>query len=736
MGDSLKIQVIVDGSQVTAGMDKVTSAVQSAATQIQSALGPAMASAVALGKELMSTGLTAQQAGQQMLQMGIDTQTVARAVQELASEAAPAAVAMEAVAAATENAGRSANNARAAFMGLNSELGLRGNRALGSFIAQSQTIGPILNTAFTGIAILGFIQLAELAADKISRLIADTFIFTQAQKDLDAQLIQDNKTIASLYEQHQQAQRGIQVIGLSALAAAEKKRQWAIEDQTNTTSSLETLKQSRDEEEKKLQTLLAQLAALEKQKSTTRIMPKVGPVENDNSGQINALKEQIDASTRAVTAFDSTLGVMQAKLVGTNDELERTNKTMAADAVKEHDKQYKEHIKTLEKYLATLAKIADGEEKLAEEQKAFAEAAQVSDAKDSTKDLSERINAEVEFQQARVNDHRQAATTEIDIEQEKVREMARLGQISADQEVQQLNALEKQKLDAEMTYINQRVNEITSRLLDDDAKAYADDVKEWSKLLTEKQKAEDTYLKNRQKNIDTASSTEQKTWNTLMNKINSGFDQSISGLMHGTMTFGKAFATQLDNLLADFVSFLAHKAEKWAEEQLLELALHSTFLSNLFGLDTANNAAKTAENATAAVAQVTQQAGVAGAAGFASVMADVPFPANVSLAPGVAASAIAATLSNISLASAAGGWDVPHDSLAMVHANEMILPANLSSGLKNLIGNGGGGDPSITVNYNGDFSAIDGAGMEAALSKNAAALTKVIRRELRRTNQI
>jgi hypothetical protein len=729
MADSLKISVIVDGSQVTAGMSNVTSAVDAATAKIKASFGSVADAPAGIQTALLVLQTSARQSAEAVAD-------ATASINQLGSSSSTAASGVEQLDASLNNAGRSANNARAAFMGLNSELGLRGNRALGSFIAQSETIGPILNTAFTGIAILGFIQLAELAADKISRFIADTFIFTQAEKDLNAQLIQDNKTIASLYEQHLQAQRGLQLIGLSQLAAAEKKRQWAIEDQASTAGNLETLRQQRDEEEKKLQTLLAQLAALEKQKSVTRIVPKVGPVENNNSGQINELKAQIDASTRAVTTFDSTLGILQSKLVGTNDELERTNKTIAVDAVKEHDKQYKEHIKTLEKYLSTLAQITDGEEKMAEEQKAFAEAAQVGDAKDSTKDLTERTNAEIEFQQARVNDQRQAATTEIDIEQEKVREMARLGQISADQEVQQLNALEQKKLTAETAYIDQRVKEITSRLLDDDAKSYADDLKEWSKLLTERQKAEDTYLKNRQKNIDTASSTEQKTWNTLMNKINSGFDQSIQGLLHGTVTFGKAFANQLDSLLADFISFLSHKAEKWAEEQLLELALHSTFLSNLFGLDTANNAAKTAENATAAAAQVTQQAGVAGAAAFASVMASVPFPANVALAPGVMATAIATDLSNLSLASAAGGWDVPHDSLAMVHQNEMILPASLSSGLKNLIGNGGGGSPQVTVNYNGDFSAIDSQGMEAALSKNAAALTKVIRRELRRTNAI
>jgi hypothetical protein len=728
MADSLRISVIVDGSQVTAGMANVTSAVDAATAKIKASFGSVADAPAGIQAALLVLQTSARQSAAAVAD-------ATAAINQLGSSSSTAATEVEALDGAVSRTAKSANNSRAAFMALNSELGLRGNRALGSFIAQSQTLGPILNAAFTGIAIAGFIQLAEMAGQKLSQLIADTFIFTQAQKDLYGQLVADNKTIALLLEQHLQAQRGIELIGLSQLAAAEKKRQWAIEDETATKGSVDTLQKKRDEEEKVLQALEAQLTALKAQASVTVVVPKAGPVKLDNGAEISGLESKIKAQSDAVSGLDSTLTVLRSKLTATNDELDRTNKTIAVDAMKEHDKQYKEHIKTLEKYQSTIEKIAADEEKMAEEQKAFAESAQISDAKSGTKDLTERANAEAEFQQARVNDQKQAATTEIDIEQERVREMARLGQISAAQEVEQLNALEKQKLDAETAYINQRVNEITARLLDDDAKAYADDVKEWSKLLTQKQKAEDTYLKNRQKNIDTASSTEQKTWTTLMNKINSGFDQSISGLMHGTMTFGKAFANQLDGLLSDFVSFLARKAEKWAEEHLLELALHSTFLTNLFGLDTASNAAKMAEGATAAAAQVTQQAGVAGAAGFASVMADVPFPANVALAPGVMASSIAATLSNISLASAAGGWDVPHDSLAMVHANEMILPANLSAGIKDLIGNGAN-NQGISISYAPQVTAMDARGVEDVLSKNATALTKIIKRELRRTNQI
>src|SRR5579864_2785194 len=75
---------------------------------------------------------------------------------------------------------------------------------------------------------------------------------------------------------------------------------------------------------------------------------------------------------------------------------------------------------------------------------------------------------------------------------------------------------------------------------------------------------------------------------------------------------------------------------------------------------------------------------------FRAVMASVPFPLDVALAPVAAAGAFAGVMA---LASAAGGMDVTHDTLAQLHAHEVVLPAPLSTGFKKIIGqmNPGGG---------------------------------------------
>jgi hypothetical protein len=130
-----------------------------------------------------------------------------------------------------------------------------------------------------------------------------------------------------------------------------------------------------------------------------------------------------------------------------------------------------------------------------------------------------------------------------------------------------------------------------------------------------------------------------------------------------------------------------------------ETAAHVAGIAARQSAEVAGNAASLAETIAKNIAEITSFAGVAGGAAFASVIAALPFPINVATAPGVMASAIALTLGNLALASAAGGMDVTHDQMAMLHAREIVLPSHLSQGFRNIIagsgtpGAGGAGGP-------------------------------------------
>ena len=76
----------------------------------------------------------------------------------------------------------------------------------------------------------------------------------------------------------------------------------------------------------------------------------------------------------------------------------------------------------------------------------------------------------------------------------------------------------------------------------------------------------------------------------------------------------------------------------------------------------------------------------------------------------IPAAASAAAVLAVELPSAAGGWVVPNDTLAMVHQNEMILPAHLSQGLAGMIGGGGAGGGHT---FNNTFNVHAGEGVSA-----------------------
>ena len=88
--------------------------------------------------------------------------------------------------------------------------------------------------------------------------------------------------------------------------------------------------------------------------------------------------------------------------------------------------------------------------------------------------------------------------------------------------------------------------------------------------------------------------------------------------------------------------------------------------------------------------------------------------------------------------SAQGGWAVPSlgpgGVLAQLHSNEMVLPANISQGLQNLIAapngaNAGGAGSPVVVNFG--VSAMDSQDVARFFRSNGGALVAAINNALR-----
>ena len=121
--------------------------------------------------------------------------------------------------------------------------------------------------------------------------------------------------------------------------------------------------------------------------------------------------------------------------------------------------------------------------------------------------------------------------------------------------------------------------------------------------------------------------------------------------------------------------------------------------------------------------------GFQAAAGAFKALVGIPYIGPI-LAPAAAIAAIAAVASfGSKIASAAGGWgQVPYDQMAMVHKNEMVLPARFAAPLREMLtdthdGPGAGGGDT----YNISIHAIDARSFEQYLKSNRNALVRNIK---------
>lgn len=168
-------------------------------------------------------------------------------------------------------------------------------------------------------------------------------------------------------------------------------------------------------------------------------------------------------------------------------------------------------------------------------------------------------------------------------------------------------------------------------------------------------------------------------------QIEKQFSSALAGIITGTESIGKAFQKLGQQILTEFIDIAVQGLVQW--------------LAQLIGVTAAGKAAQSAAD----VGNVTGQAGVTFAAAYSSVMAALPYPANIAAAPGVAAAEMAAVLGvGVPLATFEEGGYVPQDMLAMVHAGEYFEP----SGTSGQYGGSAGSGTVINVNLNAPINGV------------------------------
>ena len=247
------------------------------------------------------------------------------------------------------------------------------------------------------------------------------------------------------------------------------------------------------------------------------------------------------------------------------------------------------------------------------------------------------------------------------------------------------------------------------------------DEKLWDEELLAYQK----FQTDREKLDLQSAQTSLRIWETLMQPIQRAFDTSITGMILGTTTLQKAVANIAQSILAEFVNLGVKMVTNWIASELSMTTATEAGAAARTAAEGEGMAAGLAIKAANAVKSIMTDSAQA-FSGIFAFLAPLMGPA----AAGPAAAGEATVMAAASgIASAAGGWVVPSDQLAMVHQNEMILPANISQGLQNMISGGGAaaGANSVVVN----ISAIDSQDVKRFFQSNGSLLVNALNKAMR-----
>jgi hypothetical protein len=232
----------------------------------------------------------------------------------------------------------------------------------------------------------------------------------------------------------------------------------------------------------------------------------------------------------------------------------------------------------------------------------------------------------------------------------------------------------------------------------------------------------------------TASTTGQsanKDWTKSFSNLQGAINSSITGMILGTTTWQKAVQRLSQMALTDMINLAQQQLAQWLASELgMTAATEAGAATRTASEQAASNASLTSV-ALKAIKMIANDA----LQTFAGVFAFFSPEMGPAAAAPAAASAASVSAASGAIAFAAGGmWEVPSDTLAMIHKQESILPAHIAQPMRDFFtgggaaAGGGGGNFAITI------QAIDTQTGAQFLMNNAGAIAQGLAREMRNGN--
>jgi hypothetical protein len=291
-----------------------------------------------------------------------------------------------------------------------------------------------------------------------------------------------------------------------------------------------------------------------------------------------------------------------------------------------------------------------------------------------------------------------------------INDEAALGQISATEQVRQEQDLLDLKWSYDQAYYEKKLD------------AAQNDVRTQLKIIEEQELAYEKYVGEVQTLDTKLAEANKKAWDDLVAPVERAIDTSVTGVILGTTTVQKALANLAQSIIAEFVN----SAVKGVFGQI----------GNFFGASILGGGGEDQDfsGGLTGAGEEVAGSGLAEGLGLSGLFGSGGIFGNLFKGIG--------TLFGFEhggiVPSAQGGWAVPSlgpgGVLAQLHSNEMVLPANISQGLRNLIAapnsaSASGGGAPVVVNFG--VSAMDSQDVARFFRSNGSALVAAINSAMR-----
>jgi hypothetical protein len=542
------------------------------------------------------------------------------------------------------------------------------------------------------VALFAFAELAEKAGEKLSQWIADTFIFTDAQKELNNQLVADNKTIADYSAKADALAKAYELIGKTGSQATDIKLGWNSDEILKTEAAMRAVQ--------------------------------------DN---MYGMRDAGEGTSVAYGKLADQLGVMQAKLKELQQENQNLAKTYQAEAAKEAEEAAKKRLEIEKKVDEEILKARRELEKDLEKE-----------AEDNSKLLDERLKTELEGEEKIAEATLKEGDAELKLSAAMAKTAAeRQADLVAADKAQGLTSkeqadravlvglLEKQK-DAELAIVDAKIAEAQADMQvafksgGTDSADFLNAEAQYKEYQAQRVEIAANADKQIQQANDNTYKEENKVMQAYLTQFNSQFASAFAEVVTGHETVAKAAQKMFTSLETMAAQDLAKFALSYAEKSAIAALFHTQQASQAAAAAAATKASTTPINVSEAISN-------------SAVAATSAAAAAGPLAPAAAAATYAAMAPFISLAAYDTGGMVDTTQMALVHGGEAVLTPAQTENLKDAADNVGGG---TTHNHNWNISAMDGKStaqffksnldvfgdaMESAVAKGHASLSTMAR---------